>query len=231
MPIEPVTLPWFTSLWTIVVAFFVLLAIFHLVLIRYFPPNPVWWKKIDYIWLSMAFFGIMTSVDTGRQTIGGNLLWMESARLDAAREYVSGNLNTGQSPALCRQFVPSSFLTVKELALMQSQFDAQCRWYRTMAVVVKKLMIEEAGIDISKFPAYPPGGDQQLIDALKKSILFFNQQAKVVSDLRKDMAGSDFEKFLRLIGPAVLAAALALRITKVTAEVESEKSKGNSSTA
>lgn len=225
MLIQPVTLPWFTSFWAIVVLFLVLLIIFHLLLIRFFPPSQIWWKKIDYIWLAMAFLGITTSVDAGRQIIGGNFLWAETARLDGARDYVGSSLESGQSIALCRQFIPSPLFTAKELAKTQSEFDAQCQWYRHMAVAIKMLLIEEASINLGKFPAYPPGGDQQIHELLKKSISVFNQQAEVVSSLRTEMAASDFEKFLRLIGPAVLAAALALRMTKVTAEVVAEKAK------
>jgi hypothetical protein len=225
MPVQPATLPWFTSLWAIVGVFFFMLLVFHILLIRSFPPSAVWWKKIDYIWLAMAFFGIITSVDTGRQTIGGNLLWIESARLDGARDFIASRLESGQSISLCRQFAPSPLFTPEELIKFQMEFDAQCNWHRNIAATIKRLMIEEASIDLGKFPPYPSGGDQEHFELLKKSISAFNGQVDTVSSLRKELVATEFEKFLRIIGPVVLAAALALRMTKVTAEVNAENSK------
>jgi hypothetical protein len=225
MHIEPITLPWFTNLLAILGLFFILWLIFYLLLIVFFPQSQIWWKKIDYVWLAMAGLGIMTSVDAGRQIVGGNLLWIESARLDGTRDYIESSLQAGQSTALCRQFLPSALFTAEELAIRQSEFDAQCLWYRHMGVAIKRLIIEEDSIDLSKFPPYPSGGDQQISQRLKESVSFFNKQVQVVSSLRKEMAASDLEKFLRVIGPVALAAALALRMTKVTADVRAEKTK------
>lgn len=226
MPVDHLALPWFTNTWKVVGLFLLFLCVCHVVLIRWRPIGSIAWKKVDYVWLSMAFIGILGSIGNGRGIVANNMLKLEMGWLESSRSYVESMANDGTSPSICRKFIPSTLFSPKELAQVQGEFDAQCRWFREAYSTIKNLPKTVTKISATTLLApYPSGGDQSHFKFLSDAIVAYNANVERVIELQNEAKENQFETILRLLGPAVVALALALRITKVTAEIISERAK------
>lgn len=218
--------PWYTSPIAVILIFVAFTLIFHVFFIWIGPRKPVFWKAVDYFWLSMAFIGILGSIGTGRGIVAKTMLDVETMRLESARTYVHDRAKDGTSESVCRQFIPSPIMAPENLERIQNEFDAQCRWFRDTYFTISKLPRNDEPMDVTKLaPPYPLGGDQGHFNALTRAIASFNEELLLMDALRKEGGEGWFEKLLRLLGPAIIAVALGLRMTKVTAEVIGEINK------
>jgi len=66
--------PWFTSHAVLLGIFFGALLVFHVALVRVRPLSSIGWKRVDYIWLSMAIFGLIGATTSIRTTVAKNYL-------------------------------------------------------------------------------------------------------------------------------------------------------------
>lgn len=221
------SLPWFTDFKTIFFVFLIFLLIFHILFIKIFQFSSIAWKRIDYIWLSMAFFGMLSSVGSGREVVSKNMLELERNWLNSQRELIVDNLKSGTSIAVCRQFIQSQYSPPPdEFKKMQMEYDAQCEWFKNSHTRFQALQNDSNDLDLhTLFGVYPAGGEQDRYKSLLDLVNKYNLQLNSVKNLEVSARTTDFELFVRLLGPAFLAIALAMRMTKVTAEVISEKAK------
>lgn len=220
------TLPWFTSQAWILGIFVAALAVFHILFIRVFPLSTIGWKRADYIWLLMALMGLIGAVGTGRAVIADNLLNHRESRIEGAFNLMKMGADFGTSRAICRQFVQSEFIPPEGLERIQREFDAQCEWFRAVVAKLNEIKhLDPAPIDpIKMFGAQPSGGEEQTYKSFSESIITYNSTVEHIKSLERAKEPSDIELLLRFLGPALLAVALALRITKVTGEIHLGKS-------
>jgi hypothetical protein len=215
------TLPWFTDQAWILGIFVAALAIFHILLIRLFPLSAISWKRVDYIWLFMALIGLISAVGTGRAMIANNLLNYGKSRIEPAFHFMKMNADFGTSEAICRKFVKSDIVSPEDLSRIQREYDAQCDWFRTVDAKLAEINSSDpAPIDLIKlFGVQPNGGDEQTYKSFTDSVITYNSTVENINYLKRAKEPSDVEMIFRFLGPAILAVALALRITKVTGEI------------
>ena len=78
---------------------------------------------------------------------------------------------------------------------------------------------------MNRLPTMPTVSDQALtwsFQQFRREVLNVNQHLATILQLHENKKRSLFEEMLRLLGPILLAVAIALRITKVTGELKHE---------
>jgi hypothetical protein len=256
------SLPRLTNSWGILGAFIIFLVIFHVLFVRLSPLSSIQWKQIDYIWLTVAFFGIVGSVSENRAILAEKLLPRARDRFDFALSQVIAAANAGTSGAICRKFVITEASPPPEvMAQKQREFDAQCAWFKKVVEALKTRtkdstsridVVQMAGpppaggfeealktrtkdstrrIDVVQMAGPPPaGGFEDVYSQLEQSIAQYNETLEDIEklELEKAKGGSDIELLFQVLGPLLIAFALALRITKVAGEVAIERARQSS---
>jgi len=199
--------------------------------VRWFLLSSIRWKQIDYIWLTVAFFGIVVSVSENRAILAEKRLPMARYLFDFALRQVIDVANAGTSEAICRKFViPEASPPPEVIAQKQRELDAQCAWFKKVVEALKTRTKDSTSrIDVVQMVGPPPtGGDEHAYSWLEQSITQYNETLEDIEELEKAKGGSNIELLFRLLGPLLIAFALALRITKVAGEVAIERARQSS---
>ncbi len=222
---DDLELPWVTSTTWILGTFALALVIFQLVLVRWIPLSKVAWKKVDYVWLSLAMLGIIGGVGAARQQIAINFISLAESRITFAEEQIKERLEFGRGPAICRTFVRSEFSPPpEEFNRIQREYDEQCNWFRTVSEKLQDTtFVKREILRLEDFGILPSGGDEWATSNLKDAAQWYNNALKAYKELSKARHRSNLEFTLTVVGPFLLAIALALRITKVTGEIRLER--------
>lgn len=172
--------------------------------------------------------GMLGAVGGSRQTIADNLFKLEMHRVQSSREFVLNQAEFGTSVAVCRQFIHSEASPPPEqFKKLQRDFDTQCEWFKKALIKLKSLNKSDTELlDPTKlFDPVPEGGDRSIYKVFLDSIIVYNTTFSGAQSFEREAKPSELELIIRMLGPVLLAVALALRITKVTAEIRTERSK------
>lgn len=198
----------------------------HLLLVKLSPLSSIQWKKVDYIWLSFALLGILAAAANNRSAIAGNLVQLAEARNRGSLEWVYRSADFGTSAAICRSFVrgPAS-PPQEEFDRIQREFNSQCSWFKSVVASLGPLDKRlQKPIDLQGLVGPPPAAaDDWAIKSLVSAVAVYNSSLRDLDILQKEKAPGDGELILQFLGPIVLALALALRLTKVTGEIQLER--------
>lgn len=223
------TIPWFADHSYVIGLFVAACFILHLLLIRLFPLSSIGWKKVDYIWLIMAFIGIFGSVSKNHAEISKNLYAFDLPHADfdytEIVNQVDFSINSG---AYCRTFVQGPYSpSPNEMAKLQHEYDGQCAWFKKFGAALKlQPKNSYLPIDLIQMAGNPPaGGGSQAYDYIRYSISRYNDDVADLNTLKKNQQYNDFDELIQFLGPIFLAIALALRMTKVTGEIRIERAK------
>lgn len=222
------TLPFFAQTTWIIGIFVGSLIAFHCILVGWLKLGKVAWKKVDYIWLAFGAIGIFASVEVPRNFVGGNLTALAESRMIGMITRLNMEVEIGKGPGFCRVFVPSEYSPPKtEFARIQKEHDAVCNWFNLLAKTLPTTAENvKYPISLTALPILPVDGGETFarrLKALTQSIEGVNQQLAVIEELRASKKRNSMEEALQLLGPLLLAVAIALRITKVTGEIANEK--------
>ena len=66
-------LPPLPNIWVVLLVLVAALVIFHVLFLKLFRLPEVWWKKVDYIWLSMTVLGLIGATSQARQVVATDL--------------------------------------------------------------------------------------------------------------------------------------------------------------
>jgi hypothetical protein len=152
----------------------------------------------------------------------------ESHRVKSGWHFVEQTADFGTSIGVCRQFIGSeSSPPADEFEKLQQSYNAQCEWFKNASSVLRSL--QDGGttaIDaVVLFGPVPEGGDRQIYQSFLNAITNYNSTLAGAQALKQQATRSSFEEVVRLLGPALIALALALRMTKVTVEIKNEQKK------
>ena len=230
MNADDLALPWFVHPLWILGIFLISLVSFHILFLRLISLSPIGWKKVDYYWLAMALVSLMGAVGARREIIATNTLEYSKSRIDGAFNFMRMRAEFGSSAAICRTFIPSDFSPPpSEMESVQKQFDNQCTWFKNVNSVISTLDTKNpVEIDPAALFGSPPiDGIEWAGTSFLDSVQNYNSTVRAIRGLESAASQTGFETFLKLLGPALLAIALALRITKVSGEVRNERKKTN----
>lgn len=222
---DDLELPFTTSLGWVLIVFLSALVTFHFLFV--WPRNltKVGWKIVDYFWIAAALLGVIGSVGVARQAVAQNLLATASARLETFASGVESAVRFGTSGAICRRFVRTEFSPPPgELDRIQREFDNQCAWFKDALEKLKTSPLMKREILTLENLGNPPpkGGDAWALTSLRESLDRYNNAVANFKRLSEDTRRTELESLLTVVGPFLLAIALALRITKVSGEIRHE---------
>ena len=219
-------LPWFTDFYLVIGVFIGALILCHMLLIFIYPQSAIYWKRVDYVWLLMACIGLVSSVGAGKEVILKNAIGTEIKRLNNARDHFLYVTKDEAASLVCFK-VNRNEATQTELEFKkyQEEFDAQCSWFKVVESYLNVLLQEQPSEEFHYSTSYPHGGEQAAYKQYLVAEKIYNDEVHSVRQLNGMSAMTPLEERAKLFGPIVLALALALRITKVTADVEEEKKK------
>jgi hypothetical protein len=206
--------------------FLVLLAIFHLVLVRLSAHDDVFWKKVDYVWLGAAAIGLFTASAQVNRTLAQS--YLESgeatrtvAMYDLLRHFLDGPFWVCM-PRQRTEFSPADFdqIVREQQDLCKKATDLASRMPKVLPVDYPTL--ESMGYErIGETAKYEPEFGKMIEHWAQ---LYREQQGRYKAFLAASKQGG-WELAISLIGPLLLAFALALRITKVSGEIKNAKAK------
>ena len=222
-------LPWFTSYWWVLGVFVIATTAFHVLFVRVLPLTSVQWKRVDYAWLSLALLGIVAAVANNRSVVANNLLVMAESRSRSSLESLYHRAEFGTSIAICRKFNRTDFSPTPEtFDRLQREYDAQCAWFKKVLSTLGPIDQRQlAPLDaVALAGPQPHGGDEDSTRSFVKSVRDYNASLDDIKPLKAATSSGGLEQFVQFLGPALLALALALRITKVTGEIQLESARG-----
>jgi len=197
------------------------LAAFHYLFIRKFPLCNKTWKRLDYLWLGVAAIGLISLASNIRIDIASN--WVDFERQRATSYFsITGFLQENPVDTYYCMEIATSDNSPPNIDEIIQDFDAACTWREEVHVLLSNLKPEE----LPEIPlaSLPKMGTQQLTftdieNWLTKMTAEYNAQRQIYYDTVALSKRSGFENFLEFLAPYLLSFALAIRITKVTYEV------------
>lgn len=210
----------------ILLAFTVALTAFHTVLVYARPLSALAWKKVDYIWFSLAVIGILGSVQANRAA--QSEVEAQSLRTEAAALYAHifeaarwDNFN-GTCLRIAKPSTSSGPLFEKWLACTSRK-----KWVeRVTSRIIEQGTQHNQPIDIEKImgaTSIPAKPIEQ--DLFTPAIMEYNKAIFAITNMTEAAKPNWFEELSKKYGPLFLAVALALRITKITGEIRLTREK------
>ncbi|WP_267406584.1 MULTISPECIES: hypothetical protein [unclassified Chryseobacterium] len=215
------------------VVLILLIVVFHAVLIYGRPQSKKFWKRIDYFWVSLGFIGIigsMTSLRKEFSTARTNyfeqpLIFSYDGLTESAGnqyKYFSDTINGFKYSEFNDQKQAKSFIKAGQFFEWYSKDILR---YRDTILVDKYLnYIDTLSLSYDKFLN---STDDRYVQQVRKSTGFYLDELKGSKKeyLENDdlLHKSSLEWILLFIAPYLLAGAIDIRLTKVTAEIKELK--------
>jgi hypothetical protein len=210
-------LPWFTSWPALLLLALLAAGFYHVVLLRIAPANQVFWKRVDYLWLSMALLGAIATVAANRQATARTMLLSDTKDVwaaDLVRTYGQAALTQPICiDALRGAGAPDNY--------------SYCSWIQDSIEALRQF--DRSVLPLLAFrPAPRPRGSTEAtwkFQSFESVVSHYRDIRQARAPLLEATRLTPLEDFFRLVGPAVVVVALALRVTKTTAEVRQELAK------
>lgn len=219
-------MPWFVSEWFVLLVFLAFLLAFHAVLVWLFPQSQSFWRKVDYVWLSFALLGVLGAVGANSELVANAKLDREKFYLQISLRNLAEISEVASSDVVCRKLGDGEpYATPSEMAERQKGYDYQCQWFSGLKGYFErseKEILEKVEPEGESGPL-PTGGVSEYNRMFREQIDSHNAAVSDALKLRDRAGPTFFSETLLFFGPFLIAVALALRITKVTAEILQQK--------
>lgn len=225
MPIDSLV-PAGARLSVVLTTFVILLVVFHLVFVRWVKLGPRAWKRTDYVWLGFATLGLSSAAAHARIASASVQVNAYENRVHTAFEHLRNQVElcATEPGIVCRTFIRSEASPpADQFAELQREHDAACEWARQVRDSIAQRDSQPLQrLDKAVLPAAPEVSNVALAETIQDiyaRLERFNstlQAVRTLNDMNRQTAA---EQVLVYLGQFLLAAALALRITKVTGEL------------
>lgn len=208
--------------WLLFMAFSSFLLSMHLVLVSWLKLGDLAWKRVDYVWLAATGLGVFVlSAEAGRQL---SVRYLVGERFAAQADYDVLRQSLDRPAGVCMPRVRSEF--------SPANFDEVVR--------EQKILCRRAQALFERLPAAPENfpvlDDSTLaglslgirhetlfVDELSRHLVHYQNSLRQYKIFAAKNRVSEEEFLYVVLGPLLLAFALALRITKVTGEIFNAK--------
>jgi hypothetical protein len=187
----------------------------------YRHPKPTrWWHQSDYVWLTVALLGILPPIaEIGRLRSSADAI---DARADA-----SGALSTlrmfTEPESTCRTFTRTEH-SPPDFDRLVASHQSLCEWARLVRIRLPSELPEEPrSFKVSALPPLPSLHGETIAKQANEIAAQHEAYVELLdrwrdADARTERA--DWELNLLLVSPFLLAGAVALRLTRVTAQIK-----------
>jgi hypothetical protein len=236
--------------WQAIIFFLVCTVILHIFFVWIFPQELKTWKAVEYVWLGLTCFSILTAVaDIRRYTANAAL---PTFREDAIRDFNRlHNWITDKSIRICGQKFIKNEYSPRDFDEMVKQYANACKWLTAVKNIIptcaedeftKVDISEKTGdlpcnqivqikyneVDIKKFPDdyhIIESGLREDIEFIKWRAISYEKRRQRIMTAKLDAERSELEYIFSVINPFILAFAFAIRFTKVSGELHPAPSK------
>ena len=210
-----------------VFAFFLsLLVLMHLVLVLWLKLSDQAWKRIDYAWLALAALGLLSASAQADHFLSRRYLdTFERPRTESAYKWLRSAIDT--YPGLC---APRN-----RTAASPPDFDAMVQEQQSLCNRAKEIAARMPSKVTPPFPTLEQTGYEAFDQKVKYETWYvqfvtdaaeqYRQQQNRYNEFVAATVLSDAEEIMTVLGPFLLAFALALRITKVTGDIRNMRGK------
>ena len=199
------------------------LVLFDAVLVRWLKITDKNWKKVEYLWLGAAALGLIGAGAQAGRFVGSNYIKNTEAKIALVESYADlrDSLEWGVDGGVCTNFQPQAS-SDKYLDEAVQEYANLCKKYTLLLARLPKELPPEAP-SLEKLGFVMPQGQSRLVGAqiemLEWRVKRYEEIRSAYSRWRSNVSIGDFEGALIVLGPLLIAFALALRITKVTGEI------------
>ena len=213
--------PFFGSPLGPIAVFVAFTALFHVFLI-YVPYTALSrriWRRIDYVWLCITFFSIVGWTSESRQNLAMDLLPQAREELEWQKNFVRENFEIARRLS-CTPFRAGNRHAQVHADMVGAQYRDYCTWMTESESTFIQASSQDREFSFAYENNFP------LVANVDYEVAFLRWQIEeyhVMLGHAKELAASSVksitEKNFTLLSPMLLAIALALRITKVTADL------------
>jgi hypothetical protein len=209
------------------------LLVFHLLLVKYFPQNKRFWKKIDYVWVSLGIIGIFgATFSLNKEYFSAITPWHQNSLKLVYNEYVD-RIESQRNYFLDENGFDYKAFSDKEQAKKFIQAGEFYDRLLKMSIDYKNFILVEE--DFRFVDSIAKKHNSGFVDVSDDGFLKSNHKLstfmleRIIEEsneisLAKDGARrGDFNWMLLFISPYLFALAVAIRITKITAELKDLK--------
>lgn len=212
--------PFMISFQNAMIFLVVALIVLHVVFLLFWKLSKLGLKILDYIWLFIAVIAVTGVVSTARQQYAKYYLKESEGRLANAADQVKSALLSGEL-FNCQHFIRDTNLPPQEFEAHKRK-EATCAWYRNALQKFEESGIGRESVKIEFFGNPPPEKDGDWVHFTE----MLNRHNKAVEGIQSwsiKAEKNEWEHFWPMLAPWLLIGALALRITKVTVEIQHER--------
>lgn len=224
-----VYLPPAAKIEVVLTVFAFLLIAFHLICVWPRNLSKKSWKKVDYIWLAFATVGLLGASSVVRNYIVRQELSYSEERIELLYKTFRSvlELNARDNGYVCRVFVKTKFSPSEpEFSEINNEFQRACDWLKKKNASFDS-KVPNAASEPSAWVTIDPAVEnvslQEVMNGLSDQYSYYNDAVKTHRQLLSEMKPTEIEIWFSLIGPWLLAFALALRIAKVSGELRYER--------
>jgi len=202
--------------------FAIFLIAFYVSLIRLWPLGKKGWKRVDYIWLSVAALGILGTAGALRRELASHFVVTAEIRAQSSYDLARDQISNLSGPAICQTFIKSEFV-LPNFEERQQESNRVCEFGRgALNKIPPKMPKESSFPDFGKYPDVKDEFLKRIFTAIDQAIERYRISRSTLDGLRNDANRSPLDNNLLFLSPYLFAIALALRITKVTGELRLE---------
>ena len=206
----------------------VLTVILHVALVWARPQSAGFWKRSDYVWLTLVSLGLLSATGDVRRLVGTHAIDLQAARTAFDFKFLKEHVEAAEA-VYCRS-APRSPKSSGGLDDSERGRAQLCRWYGE----IRLKLPDKVGPEFPKIALPDAGGlgggsEGQSAQASVRKILrgYEDGRAELVR-MREGTQPSELDSLLLGLAPLSLIAGLALRLTKATAEVRIERGRRRS---
>ena len=203
----------------------VLTAALHAALVWTRPQSSVFWKRSDYVWLTLVGVGLLSGAGDVERFIRSNAVDVQVARAAFDFRFLKDHVEAAEA-VYCRASRSGQKATG---AVDEGERDRVqlCRWYGEIRLrlpdkvgpALPQIVLPEAG----KGPE-----SQSALASVRKILRAYEDSRAEMIRMRQGTERTGLDSVLLALGPLALIAGLALRLTKATAEVRMERDRRRS---
>jgi hypothetical protein len=187
----------------------------------------VFWKRSDYVWLTLVGVGLLSGAGDVQRFIKGNSVDVQAARAAFDFKFLKDHVEAAEA-VYCRssQAGQKGAATLDDSERERAQL---CRWYGE----IRLKLPDKVGPEFPRIvlPEVVPGKgpESQSAQASVRKILRSYEDSRVeMVRMREGIGRSALDSLLFALGPLALISGLSLRLTKATAEVRMERERRRS---
>lgn len=229
------TYPETTSILAFLLVFAPALLICHKLLLPRLGHNEIAWQRIDYVWIGLAIFGLIGTVQNNRSEMASNFVsvWNERATNSLLHAHSIAESYSKPDSHLCTKGERSKSSPPPDIFdAIERDYANACDWFRSLRSILPTSLNDiPSDFAFSSLPTppqlYSPAASApaEAINDLRNTISQLLEAETQIKAHQGEIAHPDLFRAAHFFGPFVLAIALAIRLTKVTAEIRIKRRK------